>query len=250
MSNLEKVANFTPAELMGTTAMGGAGAFATVQLLKELLARAKPPQGIPQNSQLMVDIPTKKKEEEEQQQQQLALLAAGHEPMGMSSVKTAGGFNEPIDNLSSAIVGMSGLPAGFFGTKLLYDAYKNHELNAKLEAQKKQYNDMLYQAKFGEATPELDNFCESLADELNKQGDFRQHIGTVMNNQGTTGPLRAGANAVTGGVPDLIGDAWLTLAGGVGLGGLAGLIAQSRKKQEKEERGLYPNRVTLNQPAM
>lgn len=247
MSNLQKVANYTPADLFSATAMGGAGTFATIKLLQELIARANPPQGVPENSQLLVDIPTKRKEPPQQMAQHM-----GPEQFGSTSVKTASGFNEPIDNISSALMGAAGLPVGFLGTKALYDAYKTHELNAKLEAQKKQYSDALYQAKFAEETPALDAFCESVADELNKHANWQVSPAEAINSSaGGQGLPRTLANGLTGNAFDnLIVDPWQTLAVGGGALTLAGLIAQHRKKQEKEERGLYPNKVLLNQQAM
>lgn len=245
MSNLEKVANYTPAELFGATALAGGGTFATIKLLKELMARETPTRGIPLNSQLSVDIPTKKKEEEQLAQAMLADTAPG-----TPGEKIAGGFHQPIDNVSSLLLGSAGLPVGFMGTKLLYDAYKSQELASQLEEQKKHYAASLQQAKFGAATPELDKFCQATADELNKLADvkdWRPTRSAVINGlKGDSLPKTIG-NAMSGGVPDKTVDAWWTLAAGSGALGLAGLIAQNRKRKSKEERGAYPNRVVLNQ---
>ena len=245
MSNLEKVANYTPAEMFGATALAGGGTFATIKLLKELMARQSPLQGIPLNSQLSVDIPTKKKEEEQLAQAMLADAATA-----APGEKIAGGWNQPIDNVSSLMLGTAGLPVGFMGTKLLYDAYKSQELASQLEEQKKQYAASLQQAKFGAATPELDAFCQATADELNKLADvkdWRPTTSQVINRLKGSGPVQAVGNAATGGLPDKTVDAWWTLAGGTAAVGLAGLIAQNRKRKAKEEREAYPNRVILNQ---
>lgn len=249
MSNIEKVANMSPLDLFLLTGAAGAGGYGTLQLLKDMLGGKQPAQ-VPGQA-LDVHIPTQKKKEEVPAH--MATYDAV-EPMGMSSVKHANEdqsnalmqfLTQPTDRLSGMVTGMMGLPLGVMGAKGLYDHLRGNQMQAKLDAEKKRYEEALYRAKYGEAsTPVLDDFCEKVADWF----DRGLNADAVENFQKTVphiNPVTAVGNAASGGMIDAGKDTWMTGAALTTALTMAALAAQRRNKEKKEQSMGYPTRVVL-----
>jgi len=246
MSNIEKVASMSPLEIFLTTGALGAGGYGTLQLLKDLLA--KQPSQLPGQA-LPVHIPDRKPKEEAPTHMVANDIV---EPMGMSSVKHAEEPNalmqfltQPTDRLSGVVTGLLGLPLGVMGAKGLYDHLQANKLEAKLEAEKKRYEEALYRAKYGEAsTPALDDFCEKTATWLDRGLDpdaVQKFYKTLPYNN----PFTSALNSGTYGAVEAGKDTWWTAAALTSALTMAALAAQRRNKEKKEKRIGYPTRVVL-----
>jgi len=134
--------------VLGNSALVGAGTFAVGALGQELsqqreAKKRKEREELPANS-LVVDVPrhADKKAEEE-------------------FMKGA------TDFLNKALAVSVGLPAGFLGTKAVYDSWKKKQMDDKIEEANNKYLTTLHQAsKTAESTPLVDAFCTGLSAEL------------------------------------------------------------------------------------
>lgn len=275
--------SYSPAELFGgSLAVGGAG-FGAMRLLNDLIMKQKMQTSDP--NQLSVRIPGPQDEQEYKKQQMLAQQqnmlhhasapGTGHESsqpgavdpseLGFSSPKTAEGpMGFDLNNLPPPQSGggqgdssgflpyalaMTGLPLGFMGTKSLYDHLKGSQLDGQIDRKKKEYEQALIQAKYGEETPLTDAFCEKVAEELEKMAlspdqldsilnvdkeNMLDHLpGRIMNSNPAQSVLQPGA------------DAWKLVGGGSALGLMAALISQHNRGKNKNNSQGYPSNVTL-----
>ena len=186
---VEKLLPYSPANIFALSALGGAGGFGGMRLLAEALQQFQPQQAV-QGNQINVDFPRPKEEERDIDP---SLADGMHQQLPFSSPKTAGAlpglYNPQVPtpapvqtptpvgpgqyNTALKVLAFSGLPIGFLGAKALYDKYKDHETQALVDESKKKYHNELQMAalnsKMGSATPNVDSFCDAIADELNKQ---------------------------------------------------------------------------------
>lgn len=250
MSNIEKVASMSPLEIFLTTGALGAGGYGTLQLLKDLLAGKQQPQ-LPGQA-IAVRVPDRKPKEEAPTHMVANDIV---EPMGMSSVKHAEEPNalmqfltQPTDRLSGVVTGLLGLPLGVMGTKGLYDHLQANKLEAKLEAEKKRYEEALYRAKYGEAsTPALDDFCEKTATWFDRGLDpdaVEKFHKTIPHENPFKSALKH-LSPSTHDAGEAIKDTWWTAAALTSALTMAALAAQRRNKEKKEKRIGYPTRVVL-----
>lgn len=133
-------------------AMLGGGGFATIKLLEEIMRAAQRPptdDGIPLDKSLHVDIPK------------------AHPQL----YKTSEEFLKQADSLLGSITAnLIGAPAGFLGTKAIYDLYKRKQNERDIEAANQKYLEALSQlSKASEdKTPALNAYCDQLAETVIK----------------------------------------------------------------------------------
>jgi len=167
-----------------------------------------------------------------------------------------------------------GLPAGFLGTKYLYDSYTDSQGEQKVDSAKKKYLAKLRSiqeetAKQASETPCVDGFCEVLAEQLNKEAFEPTTVepsGLVPNWRSMAGNPKLFPEGHKSINSTYTGAAWHKVdqaqryfgdpAGHIGetakvlaaLGltsTLGGLIYANSKKREKEQKLMYPNRVSF-----
>lgn len=146
-------------------AVYGSGAFATAQLAMELKRLMDLRAQEDRKKDLMVDVPLS---------HQKAIK------LGEEFLKTAEGMvDDFIGNYGAYGVG---IPAGFMGTKLIYDQMKKKKMQKDVQEANAKYMATLSSlGKMSEETPLLDAVCEKVAEELNKQagaGDMLKRVFT------------------------------------------------------------------------
>ena len=175
MNKLASALEWTPGELFGIAAAGGAGTFGGVRLLSEILKKVQGQQAPEQQKsvKLMTNFGAPP------EMQGLRHQPEGqheYEATGFSSPKTAFEISPPADGTTSGYISsllplLAGVPAGFLGAKYTYDKYKGSEMDKKTEQAKQQYLQQLattqQQMKTAAATPRVDSFCEAVCQELN-----------------------------------------------------------------------------------
>jgi len=199
-NNLEKAALYTPMDLALISAAVGAGGFGGMRLINDLVHNVSPQKPADNSIKLQLPNPRAIKREEH------------HPVQDISSVDPS--IGSPIPGINKAATDQVpdpglwwqrllaygvGLPAGFLGAKGLYDAYQGHEQDKQTELAKKQYAHQLNLAqlntqKMGEATPLVDNLCESMAAEFEKSA---ASINDIMD------ALKGSASEVGGGIAGL-----------------------------------------------
>jgi hypothetical protein len=278
---VKEATQYTPAELFGLSSALGAGSFGAIQLLRDL---SEGGQGtdVPENLKpLNIEVPlltpaehAKKKQEEEEKRKKATLLkqmaeqhiAAAPQPLGQKvAAETqapaplpeedsvfsgiAHRLNTPVNNVSSFLIGASGLPVGFMGTKMVYDKLKADSLDAEIERKKKRYMDMLEKVKYGEASlPYVSAFCAKWATALNEQE--KQAVDKIdeARERYTEHPVTTATNIwnrLTGNSADQAADILKVIGVGTGLATLGTLVYKSQNKKKKEQNAVYPRNVTL-----
>lgn len=272
MSNLSQ---YSPEQLLlMNLAVGGAG-FGAMRLLQDSVGGKQT--ASTDNNHLTIDIPTQRPEDKkkpaEPESVRQRLLAALHSAnnaklpneqqssghamhpadLSFSSPKTANekvanpvteGAQAPgYDHSLMTILGAGlGLPAGFMGTKMLYDKMKGSQLDGDIDKKKKEYQEALIRAKFAEESPLTDQFCEAIAAELNKTAMDSSTIDYGMN-QNTSDMFR---RSDVGGAGQTISDVWKLLGATTGGATLMTLINMHNKKKNTESKSQYPSRLELN----
>lgn len=148
-------------DFLGGSALAGSGVFAFGQLINEILRqqtmqKEKKRQSLPENS-LVIDIPGQPPLSDKQ----------GEEALPEEFIKRANDF---INNTAAV---MLGLPAGYVGTKAVYDLWKQKQLENEISRAKAKYMAALQQAGktasdeiSNDETPNVDSLCASIADTL------------------------------------------------------------------------------------
>lgn len=233
-------------DTLGTSAAVGSGGFALGALMQEILRQRemeaqRKRQQLPTNA-LVIDLPRP----------------------GVKQAEDEDGFLKSAQELiSNTLALLGGLPAGFIGTKLLYDAYKKKQTSAEINQANMRYMQALQalQQKTGELnTPLVNALCKAAAEQLLKVSN------PIINSvPWVLGGLGAGAAANDFGwfdwmkkhpapAPDTgtVGtlwkgtkDAWTTAAILTALGGAGAMIHANSKKQTRENPKI-PSAVALN----
>jgi hypothetical protein len=175
MNKIADMREFYPQELFALSALAGGGGFAGLRALTEMMHRVKG-QPKPQQKAVKLMVPPGQAQEETAMGGQLN--TGEFEPHAFTSPKTASfgelppiGMGESPTTIGSLLPLLAGLPAGFLGTKMVYDKYKGHEMQGKVDESKKRYLTELQRAqeqmKTAGSTPKVDKFCEAVAAELN-----------------------------------------------------------------------------------
>ena len=257
---------YKPEDILLMSALAGAGGFGGIRLLSEAMNRMSPPK--PKENAVTLNLPG---------------ADMPHETMPFSSPKTAG-VNDaspvapppmpqgapgmppstPADQPGWQKILMAGvgLPGGFLGAKFMYDKYKEHQMNQKVELAKQQYLQQLQMAQQAAKTAEVkcvDSFCEAVADEMNKVALTPEQMQALGNspelqstvsahNQAALGHgIKDVANSATLGLTDTGIDAGKLLSLGAVGTTLGALIYANQKKREREMKAQYPMKVVYGQ---
>jgi hypothetical protein len=252
---LEKIADMEPGQKALLSALLGSGAFATSRLLSDVSNRMNPPQDPERSSiQLLLQDPYKKKHQAAAAPNNITSLDPAIADQLPELAKAADSEHPLYEYLKPYAIPALAAPAGFLGTKLLYDKYKEHEANQEIVKAKQQYAEQLAAAealreKSGSATPLVDALCKAAAEEMQKAaalpgelpGDRQAAEGLLA--QQAHSALGNMANNVTGNTYNAGKDALGLLIGGTTLGTLALLLHNHAKKREKEQKSVYPNAI-------
>ena len=279
---LSKVAELTPASMLAMSVLGGAGGYAGLRLLRDMMQQVHPPKHETNSVKLMLPNP---------------IQGVPEAPIPQSTDKMA----VDLDSLEqqapewwqNPLAVATGVPVGFLGAKGLYDHFQASQEQHKVDAAKKQYMAQLIAAQAGnqkiaEETPFIDSCCEAAASELTKSAGPIDIANGVANMYSRFAPTWAG------GLPNPPADSGLSIAdiqhntplnapdyqeagsqinhnakeglsdlanlfslngahtgkivaegiaGGVALGGLGWAINNYNKRKEKEQKAQYPMRV-------
>ena len=187
---LKKAEQFSPTALFLLSALAGSGTFGGMRLLTDLHNQVSPP--TPPDNSLKLQLPNPRKPHYE-------TSIEGSDPMMGTQLPSLNKTSEleipptvasppqvnTLGNVWMPYVAMAaGLPAGFLGTKAIYDSYKQNEQEAQIAEAKKQYTNQLMTAqhttaKLGEETPCVDALCEAIADERKKSAGLKELYNTV-----------------------------------------------------------------------
>lgn len=138
-----------------SSALIGSGGFAATRLLKDTLRamRHTAERGEDENS-LTIDLPKE---------------IAPQQPIHKTGE----------DDMWKVLAVLGGLPAGFMGTKMLYDKYKKNQQDEELNLANERYLDALKNYKIGTdktPTPAVDALCEKIAEMVNKNANVFSDI--------------------------------------------------------------------------
>lgn len=167
---LNKAATVSPKALLVMSLLTGGSAYGGMRLLSDLHEQISPL--VPPNNNIKLQLPSPYKKQEQVPGIETTAIGENMNPQQLQLSKDAGGEYDPTWWHPLAAVGV-GLPAGFLGTKALYDTYQDHEYNKKIEAAKQQYTNQLALAqsmngKIASETPKVDALCEAMAIEQEK----------------------------------------------------------------------------------
>ena len=258
MNNYEKTAEepLTVPERFLMSAMIGGGSFGAMRLLTDMINRINKPKVYDNSIRLMTPDPMDKVNNPGD--------AASSTTPNFEEGKIAGWANDVM------AVG-TGLPAGFLGTKYLYDSYTDSQGKQKVDSAKKKYLAKLQEiqedtAKQASETPCVDGFCEVLALQLNKQAlevDAATKLGlkpgwqdainhspeaAALQDKHRQAALWSKIKGMFGFAADLpyhAGQTGKILAAGGLAATLGGLIYANKEKREKERKLMYPDKVTF-----
>jgi hypothetical protein len=159
----KKAAGLTPSEILVLSLLGGAGGFAGMRTFQEAMQKI---QGQPQKPksnavELQLQDPLKASSPNASE-----MGGVGMPQMGKVATDWADWWGMP-----ALAVGV-GVPAGFLGTKGLYDHYQQGQNKKQVDEAKQQYMLALQaaqqaNAKMASATPSIDGFCDELAKQAN-----------------------------------------------------------------------------------
>jgi hypothetical protein len=243
----------------------GAGAFSGLRLGSDIHnAQAYGNEKAKDKSTLVIDLPENRNPYFNQQKQAIEKAALSFDILK----RLLADYAMPV-----AVTG-----AGFAGTKALYDAYQKHKLKKEIDTAKADYMNSLVnfkQASEHVPTPNVDSFCDALANELHKQAGWKlpaalaggvagtKAIEALRSNPSNPNSVpqsvlerlykkideglseqRPGLNAAPG--SGLAKDSFNIGFGGVGLMGLYMLIKANMKRREKEQKRILPSSVALD----
>lgn len=141
----------------------GGGTFATGALIQEImrqqaLQEEKKRKYVPENA-LIVDLPPQKHAGE--------ITDPAFLKSAQSSLKLAWG----LPSLETGAAILTGVPVGFLGTKMVYDRWKEKQLNKEIAEANKRYAETLREIgkTSGDLTPNVDMFCAAIGETLGKE---------------------------------------------------------------------------------
>lgn len=255
MKTMNKEANFlnnyvnshTPLEILGQTALLGAGGFSAGKLLQEVLRNMNHKKTKDPNT-LEVPVPA-------------SFAKEGTEKELSSLEKKA-----VLDTVLKVLALVGGPTAGVLGTKALYDLAKKQEGKMEIGHAEKQRLKLMEQLKQGSEkseTPCVDAFCEKIAEILEEKyanedprsilqqaRDFgwgMAHPSEVSEHANPVDSFSASKfyNTLTGGTGDLLNTAML-LTAGVGGGYALNKLMKERKEKAEAKSKRYPTTVAIN----
>lgn len=252
----------------------GAGGFATLRLLQDIMSAAQRKHGPGEDENtLTVDLPRNMMPPYMAQMQQQQAPAMTPPPAPLN--KQAG------DNLNKIMAILGGAPLGFMGAKTVYDKFKQYQLQQELDLANQRYmqtmesfrppleedqNQMSAPKYASEETPTVDAFCEKLAEELNKESGIWEGLkNAVPASLGMdTTPKHQALMDVGGqiakdqavrnvpkvlfpfGMDKVVRDGLLIAMLGTGAAAFGGMAYANKNREEAEKKRHFPSAVEIN----